>query len=413
MRKRTILHCDLNCFFASVEMLYNPELRNIPMAVAGDPENRHGIILAKNVLAKKKGIKTAESINEALRKCPELLIRKPDYNSYQYFSELVRNLYYEFTDRVEPFGMDECWLDITESISYFGSVQNIVDQLLYRIRNEIGLTLSIGIADNKIYAKLGSDLATEDSFRYINSLEEIRHMPADALLNVGYHTYETLKTFGIYTIGDIADKPAAYLNEILGKYGNTLYCYANGNDLGYVGKIDDEHEEIKSISNSMTSVRDLYNIDDFKIILTVLCDSVSTRLREHGLYYRTIHLIVRNNKLEVRTMQTSLKENSDLGKDIFDNAVMLFERNCDFSIPYRSIGVAVSKLSSKKDICQTSLFEKETYSLKQKKQEVALEQIRKRFGVNSISSLRVLEDSDLSHFTPKEEKEYYSFHNGR
>ncbi|MBQ5554146.1 MAG: DNA polymerase IV, partial [Erysipelotrichaceae bacterium] len=160
--KRTILHCDLNCFFASVEMLYNPELRDVPMAIAGDKESRHGIILAKNVLAKKAGVKTAETIGDALKKCPNLVLRNADYETYEYFSEKIRDLYYEYTDRIEPFGIDECWLDITESIPYFGSAQKIVDALLYRSRTEIGLTLSIGVSFNKIYAKLGSDLAKED-----------------------------------------------------------------------------------------------------------------------------------------------------------------------------------------------------------------------------------------------------------
>ncbi len=147
--KRVILHCDLNCFFASVEMLYYPQFRNVPMAIGGDQERRHGIILAKNVLAKQRGIKTAESIVEAKKKCPELVIRQADYDSYIYFSNKVRQIYYQYTDKVEPFGIDECWLDISASISYFGSVDTIVKQLLFRIRNELGLTISIGIADNR------------------------------------------------------------------------------------------------------------------------------------------------------------------------------------------------------------------------------------------------------------------------
>ena len=405
--RKVILHCDLNCFFASVEMLYHPEFRNVPMAIAGDPENRHGIILAKNVPAKRKGVKTAEAIGEAKKKCPNLIIRTPDYESYEHFSRKVRELYYEYTDRIEPFGMDECWLDITESIKLFGSVENIVSQILNRVKIEIGLTLSIGIANNKIYAKLGSDLATEDSYFKVDGLEKIANLPANNLLNVGYHTYETLKSYGIYTIGELASKPIGYLKSILGKFGETFYYFANGYDLSEVSLYNSDYEIVKSIGNSTTSIRDLYDMDDLKLILTILCDSVSSRLRDQGMYFKTVHLYVRNKNLESKSAQITLKENSDLGKDIFNAAVMLFENNFDFSIPYRSIGVAVSKLSFKKEVSQINIFEDETYSLKQKKKELALEDIRRRFGYHSISSLRVLEDIELSNFDPKNEHTFF------
>lgn len=405
--KKVILHCDLNCFFASVEMLYHPEFRNVPMAIAGDPENRHGIILAKNVPAKRKGVKTAETIGDAKKKCPNLIIRTPDYESYEHFSNLVRKLYYEYTDRVEPFGMDECWLDITESIKLFGSVENIVKQILYRVKTEIGLTLSIGIADNKIYAKLGSDLAVEDSFYLVDSIEKIKDLPANNLLNVGTHTFETLKSYGIFTIGELANKPLDYLKSILGKFGETLYYFANGYDLSQVSLYDSDYEIVKSIGNSMTAVRDLYDMDDFKLILTVLCDSVSSRLRDQGMYFKTVHLYVRNKKLEGSSAQITLQENSDLGKDIFNAAVKLFNDNYDFAIPYRSIGVSVSKLSFNKEASQTNLFEDSNYSIKQRKKELALEDIRRRFGYHSVCNLRVLEDVELSNFDPKNEHTFF------
>lgn len=405
--KKVILHCDLNCFFASVEMLYHPEYRNVPMAIAGDPENRHGIILAKNVPAKRKGVKTAEAIHEAKKKCPNLIIRTPDYEAYEHFSKKVREIYYQYTDRVEPFGMDECWLDITESIKLFGSTNEIVTQILNRVKLEIGLTLSIGIADNKIYAKLGSDLAGEDSYCYIDGLEKIKDLPANNILNVGYHTYETLKSYGIFTIGELANKSLSYLKGILGKFGETLYYFSNGQDLSEVSLYDSDYEIIKSIGNSMTAVRDLYDMDDLKLILTILCDSVSSRLRDQGMYFKTVHLYVRNKKLEGASAQITLKENSDLAIDIFNAAIKLFNDNFDFAIPYRSIGVSVTKLSFQKDCSQTNLFEDDTYSIKQKKKELALEDIRRRFGYHSISSLRVLEDIELSDFDPKNEHTFF------
>ena len=400
--RRTILHCDLNCFFASVEMLYHPEFRNVAMAVAGDPKDRHGIILAKNVPAKKAGVRTAESIREALKKCPELIIRTPDYESYMYFSDRIRQLYYEYTDRVEPFGIDECWLDITHSISYFGSVEAIVSSLLERARTEIGLTLSIGISFNKVYAKLGSDLAKEDSYCYIDSLEDVRFLPASSLLGVGTRCTETLKSYGIETIGDAAEKSEAYLHSILGKAGITLHSYACGIDDSEVSRFDRQKDEsAKSISHTMTSTRDIRNLDDLKVMLKVLSEHVAKRLREKGLYYRTVHLFVRNNKLKVRTMQTKLRENSDLGKEIYRQALLLFNKNCDFSVPFRSIGVAVSDLSHEKDGFQTDLFnESGCYSQRQRNEELAIEKIRSRFGNGSIASLRVFSDSALSKIAP-------------
>lgn len=405
--EKVILHCDLNCFFASVEMLYHPEYRNVPMAIAGDPENRHGIILAKNVLAKKKGVKTAEAIHEAKRKCPNLVIRTPDYESYDYFSQKVRQLYYEYTDRVEPFGMDECWLDVTESIKYFGSLENIVKQILFRVKNEIGLTLSIGISFNKIYAKLGSDLAVEDSSCQIKELKDIENLPATDLLCVGHATGEILKSYGIFTIGDLARKPISYLKSVLGKNGETLYYFANGYDLSEVKRFNQEEDAPKSIGNSITTIRDLYDLDDVKLTLNILSESVAARLKESGMYFKVVHLYARNKKLEVKSAQVTLNENSDLAKDVFDNALKLFEANFDFKVPFRSLGVSISKLSFQKEHSQYNLFEDNVYSLKQRNEEIAIEDIRRRFGHNSISKLRQLEDCELSSCDPKNEHTFF------
>ena len=393
---KVILHCDLNCFFASVEMLYNPELRNVPMAIGGDQKQRHGIILAKNVLAKNKGIKTAESIVEARKKCPELVIRQADYESYIYFSDKVKQIYYQYTDKVEPFGIDECWLDISQSISYFGSVEKIVNELLYRIRNELGLTISIGIADNRYYAKLGSDIAEEDSFFYVRSLKDIEYMGADCLFGVGKHMYETLRSYNIKTIGDLANKPLGYLVEHFGKYGQVLHDVSNGIDHGAIMPFESEEETPKSISHTITSYQDICDLDELKLVLTAVSERVASDLRSQGLYYNTVHIFLRDNRMKARTIQETLKENSDLAKDIFDISLKLFIRDCDFKVPYRAIGVAVSKLSDHKQIAQTSLFEESTYSVKQKKKEQAMDDIRRRFGNKSILSLRMLQDRKLS-----------------
>jgi len=405
--KRVILHCDLNCFFASVEMLYNPHLRNVPMAVAGDPKRRHGIILAKNVPAKQRGIKTAETINDAKKKCPELIIRKPDYDSYSFFSKRVRSLYYEFTDLVEPFGMDECWLDITSSIRYFGSVETIVSEILRRVREEIGLTLSIGVADNKVYAKLGSDLAKEDSAFFIRCPEDVFSLPAEDLLYVGKSAITRLHSHAIYTIGDIAKQPRGRLEDLLGKWGTTLWNYANGKDDSPVSRYGVHDDTVRSIGNSTTSVRDLYDMDDLKLVLTGLCDSVSSRLRKQGLYFRTVCLQLRDIHLHTRSIRTTLTENSDLGKTIFDCCIKLFQERCDFSVPYRSIGVSVSGLSATKDTVQLDLLKEEEDPERIRKKEQAMEEIRRRFGYHSVSTLRMLEDRELSETGTEDEYTFF------
>jgi len=399
---RIILHCDLNCFYASVEMLYHPWLRNVPMAIAGDPENRHGIILTKNPLAKKAGVKTGESILEAKKKCPELIIRTPDYPSYIHFSNLVRELYYQYTDKVEPFGMDECWLDITSSIKLFGSREFIVKDIMRRVKEEIGLTLSIGVSFNKIYAKLGSDLASEDEYCVLDKPEDVFDLPVSSLLNVGRSTTQALKSYGLYSIGDIAKTSASYMKEILGKCGEMIYYFSWGYDFQEVKDYTQGYEVIKSIGNSTTTKRDLYDLDDIKIIFHVLADSVGSRLKDEGMYFRTVHIGVRNKKLECRTIQTTLKENSNLTSDIYNNALNLFIKNCDFKIPYRSVGISVSNLSYKKETSFISIFGG-NYSLKQLDLENALEDIRRRFGYHSITSCRLFNDKNLSDFDPKTE----------
>lgn len=373
------------------------------MAVAGDPDFRHGIILAKNVLAKNKGIKTGEVIFEAKKKCPNLIICKPNYENYTYYSKRVKNIYYEYTDKVESFGLDECWLDITESIKYFGSIAKIVLDILNRIKEEIGLTLSIGVSYNKIYAKLGSDLAKEDSYYVIADKKDIYHLPVNTLLGIGNSTNKILAQHNIYIIKDIIDSNISDLTKILGKWGETLYYFASGLDLSEVKKYDEDYDEVKSIGNSSTSIRDLENLDDIKMMLKVLSESVASRCKEAGIYFKVVHLNVRDNKLKCRTIQKKLNENTNLAKDIFKTAIELFEKNCDFKYPYRSIGVSVSKLSFEKDNSQIDLFNENNYSLKQLKEENAIDIIRKRFGYYSISSLRVIEDRALTNFNPKDE----------
>lgn len=247
MNNRGILHIDMNNFYASVECLYRPELKNVPMAVAGDPTKRHGIILAKNQLAKIKGVQTAQAIWQAQRLCKDLVLVPPHYDRYKKFSALAMKIYSEYSDQVESFGLDECWIDVTGSERLFGSPMQIAMQIKERIKDELGLTVSIGVSFNKVFAKLGSDYKKPDAITEIradNFKEIVWNLPANELLYVGRSTKNTLDKFGIRTIGEIAMADKEVLGKNMGKNGYQLWDYANGLDTSKVSNLLDKAEEI-------------------------------------------------------------------------------------------------------------------------------------------------------------------------
>lgn len=207
MTDRTILHCDMNNFYASVECLYNPALRGKPVAVGGDVEARHGIILAKNYEAKKYGVQTGEALWQAKQKCPGLTIVPPSFEKYLRFSRLAREIYGCYTDRIESFGLDECWLDLTGSERLFGGGKAVADKLRERIKFELGVTISVGVSHNKIFAKLGSDMKKPDATTVItreNYKDVVWPLPVSDLLFVGPATTRKLARYGIHTIGQLA-----------------------------------------------------------------------------------------------------------------------------------------------------------------------------------------------------------------
>lgn len=402
--ERIILHCDLNCFYASVEMAENPELRKIPIAVGGDAEKRHGIILAKNYPAKAYGIKTGETLNAAYDKCPSLTIIKPRFKQYIKYSRMVKKIFYDYTDKIESFGIDEAWLDITHSIKLFNSYEAIAFEIKERIKRELGLTLSIGIGNNKIYAKLGSDLAGENEIVTLFNHEKEKKvfpLPVNDLLYVGKSTYSRLQLMGINTIGELATTDIDFLKHHFGKGGEILWVFANGLDTSEVAQSDYE-ATVKSVGNSTTAVRDLQNFDDVRIIFTVLADSVAARLREQGLYAKCISISVRTNKLKWSSAQITLNQATDVSVTILETALKLFKKNYDFKIPLRSLGIKASSLTDCLKTRQYSLFEdNEQYDEKAKILESTMDSIRSRFGHASISNLRVLCDPELSGFDPK------------
>ncbi|WOC32868.1 MULTISPECIES: DNA polymerase IV [Caproicibacterium] len=399
--ERVILHSDCNCFYASVECLYHPELRNKPVAVGGDVEHRHGIILTKNYIAKKYGVKTGEALWQAKQKCPDLVILPPNYPRYLRFSQMARKIYLDYTDQVEPFGLDECWLDVTGS-SRKGAGMAIAQEISGRIKAELGITVSIGVSYNKIFAKLGSDYKKPDAITRIgrDNFKEIA-WPLDAgdLLYVGHAMQRKLTAYGVHTIGDIASTPEYLLKSWFGKWGSVLYCFANGHDISPVAKYDDT-VAIKSIGNSTTTPRDLTCDEDAKIILYVLADSVARRLRQQGLKGRVVGISVRDNGLCSFTRQHKLQNYTSITKEIAQAGLELFRQNYHWQQPVRSLGINISDLTGDSVSTQTDLFSDETQRERKEDLDRATDWLKRRFGTHVVQPAILLKDQRLSGLDP-------------
>ena len=379
-----ILHVDMNNFYASVETLFAPQYKDVPMAVAGDKESRHGIILAKNMLAKQMGVKTAEPIWQAKRKCPQLQLVKPHRERYAHYSRMAKEIYSRFTDQVESFSLDECWLDVYGSEKLFGDGEAIAQQIRRAVKEELGLTVSIGVSYNKVFAKLGSDYKKPDAvteFTRENFEELVWPLPAADLLFVGKSTQEALRKYGIYTIGDAAKADRKLLKRLFGKAGEQLSMYANGEDRSPVRRVN-EHEEVKSIGNSTTAVHDLKDDGEIRAELYMLSESVAQRLREKGLCGYNVQLSVRKYNLETYQRQKMLDTAVADSKSIFDAAYSLFcAHHTGESI--RSIGVRVSSLVPL-GMSQCSLFEDAARGQKAQKLETTVDFLRCKYGGDII-----------------------------
>jgi DNA polymerase-4 len=390
---RTILHCDCNSFFASVELLTLPDLREKPVAVCGNPENRHGIILAKNEAAKRFGVQTAETIGQAKKKCPELILIPPHHDRYAKYSMLLNAIYERFTDQVEPFGIDESWLDVTGSLHLFGDGKTIADTIRKTVKEELGLTVSVGVSFNKVFAKLGSDYKKPDATTVISS-ENFRSLlyplPIGDLLYVGRASAEALKKYGVQTIGQLAAFDRKALSELLGKSGEMLYDYACGLDDSPVARAG-EKREVKSVGNGMTFKRDISGIQDIKKAVTALSDSVAGRLREDGLACRTVQVIIKNPQLKSISRQRGLKRPTNLAKEIAAEAMEIIKASWNIHAPIRMLTITGMNLVNEDagSMAQLSLFEDgtgETAHIRQQKLEKAIDKIRSRYGRDAISA---------------------------
>ena len=404
-RSRIILHADLHGFYASVECLYHPELRHKSVAVCGDAENRHGIILAKNEQAKRFGIKTGEAIWQAQNICPELVVLTADYRKYIRFAHRARVIFSDYSDQVEPFGLDEAWIDVTGSAKLLGDGRKLADQIRQRTLEELGLTCSVGVSFNKIFAKLGSDLKKPDATTVLtrdNYQKTVWPLPVQMLLYVGPSTRRKLNRVGIQTIGGLAQLSLVDARRLLGQWGETLWLYARGLDTSPVRQ-SSVRDLIKSIGNSTTTPRDLKTEEEVHLIITVLSESVAARLREQGLRCRTVQISIRDTHQITIERQRSMTQTTDLARDLSRQAMQLFCEHWNWNSPIRSLGVRGCDLVTADRLEQLTLFEKADDYVRWKELEQTNETLRRRFGHFSVQRALMLKDPGLSGFNPKED----------
>ena len=410
---RTILHSDCICFYASVELLHHPDLRGKPVAVGGDPEARHGIVLTADYTAKRHGVKTGMALWQAKQVCQDITFLPPRMDLYLRFSKMAQEIYAEYTDKREPYGIDESWLDVTDSVSIKGDGYRIAQEISNRMKKELGITVSVGVSFNKIFAKLGSDYKKPDAITTINKdeyKEKAWPLPVSDLLYVGSATNKKLYSMGILTIGDLARTDETLLVRRLGKMGSILWAFANGYDDSPV-KMENTSAPVKSVGNSTTTPKDMETDEDVKIVLYILAESVAARLRENGFRCRTVEISIRDKDLFHFSRQMKLKNASNITREIAEAGYKLYKENYRlpanekelknstpeyYQKPLRSIGIRGTDLVTDYFWEQLDLFTDPQFREKQMKMDEAVDIIRKRFGFYSIQRGLMYRDRILS-----------------
>ncbi len=392
--ERVILHCDMNNFYASVECKLNPAIRSKYVAVCGNTEERHGIVLAKNQRAKRRGVKTGQAIWEAKLRCPELIVVHPHFDKYAYYSRRAREIYYRYTDMVEPFGMDECWLDVTASVALFGSGEKIADMIRNNIREELGLTISVGVSFNKIFAKLGSDLKKPDAVTVIRRedfRQKIWDLPVEELLGVGRSTQKKLRQVGVLTIGQLAQYPREFLLKKFGKNGGALWDYANGLEnsrvMGY-----EEYSPIKSIGHGITTTENLTNPQQVWRVILELSQQVAQRLRKHQLSAGGVQLSVKNSLLVTTEFQARFSYAQQNTLTIAKMAYKLFCKRYDWKCDVRALSVRAIALQGEAEPAQLDLFEDISVSDRKNTIDRTTDAIRGRYGEGALRNAVLLQD---------------------
>ena len=397
MGDRIILHCDLNNFFASVTLLSNVTLKQMPVAVAGSVEARHGIILAKNEVAKSFGVKTAEAIWEAKQKCPDLITLPPDYKKYNEYSIKARQIYEHYTDIIEPFGIDECWLDVTGSVMLFGSGEEIAHKIRRDIKRELDITVSVGVSFNKVFAKLGSDLKKPDAVTVIsreNFKEKVWGLEIGALLFAGKSTVTRLNSSGVYTIGDLTLCPDSMLNRLLGKNGVELKRYALGLDSTPV-VTPKSTDKPKSVGRTVTPPKDIKTNDEVWKIFLELAEDISSQLKTKNVFAGGITVHTRDTCLSTKETSRSFSGGTNSALILAKKAFSLFCETYTWDLPLRSVGFRAISLRDDTCAVQTDLFGTSEIEEKEELIESSIDKVREKFGADSIRRATVIETKDI------------------
>jgi len=388
---RSILHSDLNSFYASVEVMLDPSLRGKAVAVCGSTEERHGIVLAKSELAKKAGIKTGMVNWEARKLCPKLIMVPPQYEEYLKVSQLVRAIYGRYTDQVEPFGMDESWMDVTGS-ACMGTGEEIAEEIRQAVKEELDLTVSIGVSFNKIFAKLGSDMKKPDAITVItedNFREKVWPLAASEMIYVGWSTTKKLAKYGVYTIGDMAKLDPSLMKQWLGINGLALWNYASGLDNSRV--MHKEYEsQVKSVGHGITCYADVQTEEEAWLVLLALSQDIGHRLRVHGLSAGGVQLTVKDNDLDYRQCQAQLRLPTQSPFEIALEARQLLHGNYQWDKPVRALTVRGINLASQKNPLQWDFFNDAVRHEKRQSVDDTVDMIRGRFGKNSVIPLALV-----------------------
>lgn len=381
-----ILHCDLNNFYASVECLKRPELKDVPMAVCGSADDRRGVILAKNPIAKALGVKTAESLWQARKKCPDLITVNPHHDEYRIYSKKVRAIYERFTDLIEPFGIDECWLDVTGSTRLFGEPQEIATLIRNTVKEELGLSISVGISYNKIFAKMGSDMKqlgpivtiTKENFKDL-----LWPMQMGEMFGAGKATVKKLRGIGVETIGEFAALPYKDMKTMFGKGGEALWTNVNGLNRSPVTHVD-FHDEIKSVGHGVTCNRDLTNEGEVVSLFYNLAENVSTRLRKRNLLAKTVQIEIKDNMFQVREYQKPLEYPTRNAKELGKLAAEIFSEKHFWQFDIRAVTIRAVNLIEDNTNLQTSLFVDLKKIDGMDELESKVDHLREKYGENIV-----------------------------
>jgi len=396
--QRTILHCDMNNCYASIEMISNPQWRGKAIAVCGSQEDRHGIVLAKSEEAKKFGVNTAETVWQAKQKCPDLIIVPPHYEEYLKYSRLARKIYYDYTNQVEPFGLDECWLDCSGSTKLFGNGEKIAYIIKERIKAELGLTISVGVSFNKVFAKLGSDMKKPDAVTIISEADfknKLWPLGVSEMIGIGEATTLKLKRYGIRTLGNLAISNPDFLRQLLGRNGVELWNFANGRDYSRVMDADFKGS-VKSVGHGITCTRDLLNPEEVNTVFLELSQDVSRRLRDNELEAGAIQISVKDSNLFTKQYQGRTPFPTQCSTELARAAMAIFREKHVWNKDIRALTICAINLLGEKSPYQYDMFNNHARHEKMERAEKAIYDLRKKYGKKAVTFASLMGDLKIS-----------------